>query len=248
MPPAEFCEQGFKVLTDQNIDVFTDQELEVLTDQGLEVLTECDQGHGVYIDLSLSNSKEECVMFDIGDEGVICDLGKEVVKILDEVGQEEVKNLGEGGEGELTAFRKGQEELEYIGEGDLEGLEVAREDLNPTQDSKEVVLLGEGEGPKRDVVELYSMLEGGEGGGEIEMFHVSELQDDLGCLGEAGDTDNVVEIVMEKEAEEKQQVKEAFEVEPNPGKIACIARDKSVKRKYCKRTVSSREFFLRLRK
>ena len=173
-----------------------------------------------------------------GEEGGICDLGEgglEVVKVLGEGGQEplveEVKDLGEGE----------QEGLKNL--GGLEGLKVATEDF-PTQDSGEVVLLGEGEGPRRDVVELYTILNGGEDGGEIEMFHISELEDDLG-LGEAGDVDSEVEIVMQKEFEGKQQAKE---VETNPGKEN-VARDKSAKRKYNKCTaVTNREFFLRLRK
>jgi len=221
---GKLCEQGLEVLTDQNIEVLTDQEHEVLTE------------HDVFIDLGLSNGKEEGVVSGKGDEGGICDLegGLEVVKDPGEGGLEVVTDPGEGG----------QEGLANLCE---EGLKVATEDLNPTQDSGEVVLLSEGEGPRREVVELYTILGGGEDGGEIEMFHISELEDDLRCLDEVSE----VEIVMQKELEGNQaKEREACEVETNPGKenVVWNARDKSAKRKYNMRTVTNREFFLRLKK
>ena len=231
-----FCEEYFET---PQAGLSCELGLEVLTDQNLEVLTECDQEHEVLIDLGLSNRKEEGGLSGIGDEGGICDLGEgglEVVKDLGEGRLEEVQDLG----------KRGQEGLKNLGEEGLEGLKVATEDLNPTQDTGESVLLGEGEGPRSDVVELCTILDGGGDGGEIEMFHISELEDDLRCLGEAGDEDGQVEIVMQKEPE----AKEAFEVEPNAGKenVVWNARDKSAKRRYEKRTVTKRAFFLRLKK
>ena len=240
------CEEYFETpqagfSSELGLEVLTDQNLEVLTDQELEVLTECDQEHEVLIDLGLSNRKEEGGLSGIGDEGGICDLGEgglEVVKDLGEGRLEEVQDLG----------KRGQEGLKNLGEEGLEGLKVATEDLNRTQDTGKNVLLGEGEGPRSDVVELCTILDGGGDGGEIEMFHISELEDDLRCLGEAGDEDGQVEIVMQKEPEAKERA--AFEVEPNAGKenVMWHARDKSAKRKYEKRTVTKREFFLRLKK
>ena len=57
-------------------------------------------------------------------------------------------------------------------------MKLATEDFNPTQDSGVSVLLGERKGPRREVVELGTILDGGKGKGEIEMFHISELEDD----------------------------------------------------------------------
>jgi len=223
-PQAGFCEQG----------------LEVLIDQNLEVLTERDNEHEVFIDLGLSKGKEEGVMSGIGYEVGICEGGVEVLKDPDEGGQEEIKGLGKGG----------VEGLNNLVEGGLEELKLATEDVNSTQDSGVSVLLGEGEGPRREVVELYTILEGGDEGGEIEMFHISKLEDDL---GEVRDENSEVEIVMQKEPEEKQVEEDwaAFEVETNPGKENVVfknARDKSARRQHNMRTVTKREFFLRLRK
>ena len=128
-------------------------------------------------------------------------------------------------------------------------MKLATEDVNSTQDSGVSVLLGEGEGPRREVVELGTILDGGKGKGEIEMFHISELEDDH---GEVRDENSEVVIVKQKEPEEKQtEERVQFQVETNPGKKNVVfnnARDKSVKRKYNRRTVTKREFFLRLKK
>ena len=218
------CEEDFETLQADQSKAWSDlsdQGLEVLTDQGLEVLTDqglevlTDQGLGVLTELGLSPRKKESVVFVEG-EGRDCDPG--------EVGLEEVKDLGEGGQ---------------------EGLKAATEDFNPTEDCGKVVLIGEGEGLRRDVVELYTILDGIGDGGEIEMFHISELKD--GSLGE----ENEVEIVIQNEPEGKQAEEKLglIEVEPKSGKdnIVCAASCKGVIRKR-KRSVTKREFFLRLRK
>ena len=82
---------------------------------------------------------------------------------------------GKGGKG---LGKGGVEGLNNLVEGGLEELKLATEDVNPTQDSGVSVLLGERKGPRREVVELGTILDGGEGKGEIEMFHISELEDD----------------------------------------------------------------------
>ena len=221
------CEEDFETLQADQSKAWSDlsdQGLEVLTDQGLEVLT--DQGLGVLTELGLSPRKKESVVFVEG-EGRDCDPG--------EVGLEEVKDLGEGG----------LEGVKDLDEGGQEGLKAATEDFNPTEDCGKVVLIGEGEGLRRDVVELYTILDGVGDGGEIEMFHISELKD--GSLGE----ENEVEIVIQNEPEGKQveEKLDFIEVEPKSGKdnIVCAASCKSVIRKR-KRSVTKREFFLRLRK
>ena len=215
---SDLSDQGLEMLTDQGLEVLTYQGLEVLTDQGLEVLTDLglevlpNKGLKVLTELGLSNSEKEDVVSGEG-EGGNCDLGEE--------GLEGVKELGEGGQ---------------------EGLKVPTEELNPTQDCGEVVLTGEGGGLKRDVVELYTILDGVGDGGEIEMFHISELKDD--SLGE----EHEVEIVIRNESEGKQAEEKLdfIEVEPKDN-IVCAASCKSVIRKR-KRSVTKREFFLRLRK
>ena len=198
--------------------------LEVPSDQGLEVLTE----------LASPHSKEEGFVSGEGERRD-CDFGEGVLDVLKNLGERGVKVLDDLGEG-------GAEILQDLVEGE-EGLKVVTEVLNSLE-----VFKGEGESAKRDVVEVYTILD--KVGGEIEMFHISDLKDDIGRGEVGGEESSEVEIVIQNEPEgELAQEWLEFEVEPKPGKekFVYIVPGFDVKRKK-KHTGTSRESFLKLRK
>ena len=221
------CEGGLEVPIDQGLEVPTDHGLEVPSDQGLEVLTE----------LASPHSKEEGFVSGEGERRD-CDFGEGVLDVLKNLGERGVKvldDLGEGGAEILQDLVEGEQARKVVTEVSLE-------------DSGETVFKGEGESAKRDVVEVYTILD--KVGGEIEMFHISDLNDDIGRGEVGGEESSEVEIVIQNEPEgELAQEWLEFEVEPKPGKekFVYIVPGFDVKRKK-KHTGTSRESFLKLRK
>ena len=129
-------------------------------------------------------------------------------------------------------------------DGGIGGLGAPLEDLNPIQES-EGVISEDGRAAGREFVELFNVVQEG---GEIEMVPYYEYIDD--SIGEVVDEENGVEIVIRNEPEatlanEKLEcVVEAMSVKDN---IALIVPCESVNKKK-RRTVTKRDFFLRLKK
>ena len=166
-------------------------------------------------------------------ESYICDQG---LMVLTDPGE------SQGMEGNLE--QGGGDEGMCDFDGGIGGLGAPLEDLNPIQES-EGVISEDGRAAGREFVELFNVVQEG---GEIEMVPYYEYIDD--SIGEVVDEENGVEIVIRNEpeatlAKEKLEcVVEAMSVKDN---IALIVPCESVNKKK-RRTVTKRDFFMRLKK